>query len=160
MSSPSLNPTDKPNTDDITPVNAGGSNVAYPVQSRELALTIERGIPMEKMARVSVYPENALRITATLEDFNGTVSEWKIAFYELWRYQMTWHFAYEISVIDSRNSGVFVLLKCKPAYKKNILETMESLGFKNINCEDEEIGAIECTDFPDDMLIDTVIVDY
>lgn len=115
---------------------------------------------MERMVTVYVYPEEALCITATLKDFNGTVTEWKTAFYELWRYQMTWHFAHKISVHDSRNSGVYVLLICKPAYKKNILETMESLGFKNIKCEEEEIGTIECTEFPEDMLLDTVIVDY
>lgn len=115
---------------------------------------------MDKKARVYVYAEDAISVTATLNDFNGTVQEWKIAFYELWRYQMTWHFAHKISVHDSRGSGVYVCVLCKPAYEKNIVDTMESIGFRNVKVQHEDIGTIECTDFPDDMLIDFVAVDY
>lgn len=115
---------------------------------------------MDKKARVNVWMEDALNVSATLNDFDGDVQKWKLTFYELWRYQMTWHFAYRISVHDRRNGGVYVCILCKPAYEKNIVETMESLGYRNIIVEHENIGTIECTDLPEDMLIDFVDVDY
>ena len=114
---------------------------------------------MDKKARVNVFAEDAIFVYATLSDFDGDVQKWKIAFYELWRYQMTWHFAHRIYVEDTRN-GVYDGLLCNPNYEKNIVETMESLGFRKIKVKHEDIGVIECTDLPDDMLFDFVSVDY
>ena len=113
-----------------------------------------------KQARVTVYREDAVRITAHFKDFAGTVSEWKDAIYELFRWDMTWSFAHKIDVIESRSNGVFVSLSIKPKFEKPLLETMEDLGFRNIICVHEDIGAIECTDLPDDMLIGFAVVDY
>lgn len=115
---------------------------------------------MERKARVNVYMEKSLLVTAKWSDFDGDVQQWKDAIYELFRYQMTWSFAHQIELIDSRNSGVFVSIHCRPAYKENLLDTMEDLCFRNVNVTSEEIGVIECTDLPEDMLIDFAIVGY
>ena len=114
----------------------------------------------EKYAKVAVYLEDTVYITANLNDFDGDVQKWKLAFYELWRYQMTWHFAHEISVFDNSRSGVFVRIICKPSYEKCILGTMEELGFRNIHTEHDNIGTIECSELPEEMLIDFAVVDY
>lgn len=113
----------------------------------------------EKYADVSVYFEDALYITADLEDFDGDVQKWKTAFYELWRYQMTWHFAHRIYVEDT-SDGVYVGIYCKPAYRGSLLDTMETLGYRNIQVIDYEIGTIECTELPDEKFIDYAIVTY
>ena len=115
---------------------------------------------MGKSARVYVYTEDAVHIVSHLNDFTGNVQEWKNAVYELFRYDMTWSFAYKIDVIESRSSGVFVSIVARPAYEQSILDTMEDLGFRNTVAKHEDIGWIECTDLPEDMLVDFVIVEY
>lgn len=115
---------------------------------------------MERKVRVDVYSEKALRINASFQDFDGDVTKWKESFYTVWRYQMTWSFAHEIFLVDRRSSGVNLVMICKPKHKEDILNMMEDLGYRNVFCDDEDIGTIECTEFPDDMLIETVIVDY
>ena len=94
------------------------------------------------MAKVYDEKATAVRVIAHLEDFDGDVNDWKINFYELWRYQMTWGFAFEISVGESRQNGVFVDLLVKKPYKKNILETMQELGYRNITHYDETVGIV------------------
>ena len=115
---------------------------------------------MERKARVNVYMKDSVLVVSHLKDFVGTTAEWKNAIYELFRYDMTWSFANKIDLIDSRSSGVFVRINCRPAYEDQLLETMQDLGFRNITHTHEDIGAIECTDLPEDMLIDFAIVDY
>lgn len=114
---------------------------------------------MEKKARVLVYAEDALYITSTLNDFDGDVQKWKNAVYEMFRWDMGYSFAHKIDVVESRSSGVFILLICKPKFEKSIVETMKDNGFRNIKVRHDDIGVIECTEFPDDMLIDFAIVD-
>ena len=114
---------------------------------------------MNKKARVTVYEHDAVRISAYLKDFAGITSEWKIAVYEMFRWQMTWGFAYKIDVIESNDSGVFLTMLIKPAFEKSVLETMENYGFTNIISLPDSIGTIECTDLPNDMLIDFAVVD-
>lgn len=115
---------------------------------------------MEKKARVNVYMEDTVHVWSHLEDFDGDVAKWKNAIYELFRYDMTWSFAHKIDVIDSRSSGVFVSIISKPAFEESLLDTMHDLGFRNIKSEHEDIGAIECTELPEDMLVDFAIVNY
>lgn len=114
---------------------------------------------MSKKAMATVYTEDAVRITAHLNDFVGTTNEWKIAVYEMFRWDMTWSFAHKIDVIESRGSGVFLSMIIKPPFEKSVKETMEDLGFRNIVSYHENIGSIECTDLPEDMLIDFAIVE-
>ncbi len=115
---------------------------------------------MEKKARVDVYMKDAVYIASYLNDFDGSVQDWKNAVYEIFRWDMTYGFAHQIDVKESCSSGVFVYIIAKPSYEKNILETMEDLGFRNTISRHEDIGTIECTEFPEDMLIDFAIVEY
>ena len=55
---------------------------------------------------------------------------------------------------------MFVSMSIKPSFERSVIETMEDLGFREIKATHEDIGAIECTDLPEDMLIDFAIVDY
>ena len=118
------------------------------------------GYDGEKYATVDVYFEDAVRISAYYEDFDGDVKKWKNAVYEMFRWNMTYSFANKIDVLESRSSGVFLLIFANPKFEKNIVETMEDLGFRNIRAEHEDIGVIECTTLPEEALIDFAIVDY
>ena len=114
----------------------------------------------EKFIRVPIYLEDCVHITSTLEDFDGDVQKWKNAVYDMFRWDMTYSFAHKIDLIDSRSSGVFILIIAKPSYEKNIIETMEDNGFRNIKSHHEYIGSIECTEIPEDIMMDMAIVDY
>ena len=115
---------------------------------------------MERKARVNVYMEDSVSIVAHYKDFDGNLQKWKDAIYDLFRWDMTWSFAHKIDLIDSRQNGVFVSMSIKPSFERSVVETMEDLGFREIKATHEDIGAIECTDLPEDMLIDFAIVDY
>ena len=112
----------------------------------------------EKNARVTVWEEPALLVTSTYEAFDGGLDRWKDSLYMLFRYNMTWSFAYSIDVIESRSRGVFVSLRINPAYRDELLATMEDLGYRDTKVSDDPIGHIECTDLPDDMPYDLVLV--
>lgn len=115
---------------------------------------------MEKKARVNVYMEDAVHIVSFLNAFDGNVSEWKNAVYDLFRWDMTWSYAYKIDVIENRKNGVFVSLVIKPSFETSVVDTMTDLGFREVKTYHEDIGHIECTDLPEDMLIDFAIVDF
>ena len=112
-----------------------------------------------KKAKTTIYAQDALYVTAYLEDFDGDIAKWKVSFYELWRYQMTWYFAHTIELFDSEQHGVFVNIVCKPAFKDSLLNTMESLGYRNVKVQNDEVGFIHITDLPDDMLFDFAVID-
>ena len=94
------------------------------------------------MAKVYDERVKAVNVWAGLNDFDGSVDEWKMKFYELWRYQMTFSFAYEIDVHEVSSGDVIVDLIVKSEFKQNILDTMESLGYRNIHTDDEYIGIV------------------
>lgn len=97
---------------------------------------------MEKEIRTSLWIEDgAKRVRAFDSDFEG--SNWKLAFYEVWRYQMGWRFAYEITVHEVHGGEVCVSMLIKPAYEKNVLDMMESLGYRNVQVSTEHVGVIE-----------------
>ena len=104
--------------------------------------------------------EDAVHVVSYLSDFHGDVQKWKNAVYELFRWDMTYGFAHKIDVIENRSSGVFVSIVCKPSYEKWLMESMPIWGFINAKARHENIGSIECTDLPDDMLVDFAIVEY
>jgi len=108
---------------------------------------------LDREVKKSVWIEDALYVKAYLNDFSGNVHDWKNAVYELFRYNMTWGFAYQIDVLESRGDGVFVQMHCSPSYEKSISEMMDDLGFKNVNVERESIGVVETYDFPDDLSV-------
>ena len=104
--------------------------------------------------------KDAVRIEASYADFNGDLNKWEDSFYQLWRLQLTWRFAYRITLEETRQ-GVYVCLLVKPSYRDNAVETMDSFGYKNILTFHENIGVIE---YPSDELLDMEIeqieVDY
>lgn len=106
--------------------------------------------------KVEIYPEDAVRVTATYKDFDGNIAQWRDTFYELWRYQMTWSFAYELAVREGK-CGVFVDILAKPAYKSDILRTMEALGYKEVNAYEVKVGVIDSWALDSD--IDDIVVD-
>ena len=110
--------------------------------------------------RTNIYKEKALLVTASIKNFDGDVQEWREAFYELWRHQMTWGFAYNISVIDGRE-GVFVDMVIKPAYREAVANTLESLGYRKVQITDCSVGLIPCTDVDNkDLDIEHIEIDW
>lgn len=108
---------------------------------------------MSKEIRTSLWVEDEVtRIRTFLEDFDGTVEEWKKAFYEIWRYQMTWSFAHEISVHEVHGGDVCVSILAKDAYLNSAKSMMESLGYRNLQTSKEHLGVIETYELDDDMI--------
>lgn len=100
---------------------------------------------MDKTAKVTLWFEDAVRVKLYLKNFDES-KDWKTAFYELWRYQMTWDFAYEIKVCEARNDGVYVSMLIRKAYMKNVIDVMEELGYGNLNTDTEHVGIVETYD--------------
>ncbi len=102
--------------------------------------------------------ERAVLVIAHLRDFDGDVQKWKDAFYELWRHQLTWSFAYSLNLNESRANGVYVDLTIKPSYRENLLETMESLGYRNVQTYATHVGIVDSG--RDDVIdIDLLVLD-
>lgn len=95
--------------------------------------------------------EKAIRVVALYEDFQSAKdtdkdTEWKLAFYNIWRYQMTWDFAYEIRVGESRSNGVFVDILARPAFVDPLISTMEMWGYREIEQYPENVGLVDAYD--------------
>ena len=95
--------------------------------------------------------EKATRIIANLNDFDGDVAAWKNAFYELWRWQMGWNFAYKMELFDGRRNGVALVMLIKSNYKDSVLSTMEDYGYRNIKAYDETVATVDLFDFGEDI---------
>lgn len=93
--------------------------------------------------------EEALKIRAPYEDFNGGDQEWQLAFYQLWRYQLTFEFAYSLKVWEYSDNTLAVVMVVRPAYKNALLSTMQSLGYRNVKTE--ECKALEISPYDGDM---------
>lgn len=115
---------------------------------------------MDKYYKVPVREEDAISITSFLSDFDGDVTAWKVGVYELFRWDMTYSFAYKIHVYESRNDGVFVRVIAKPEYEEAIKETMEDIGFRKISLCHEKIGIIDPLDVPEEAYWPLVDLDY
>lgn len=115
---------------------------------------------MGKEIRTTLWVEDGVtRVRAYITDFvQDFGSTWKGSFYELWRYQMTWNFAYEIKVHETSDKDVCVSMLVKNAYLKNVLDTMESLGYRNVQIEEEHIGIIQIYDIDDPVAEDMFTV--
>lgn len=95
---------------------------------------------MAQKCTAYIEKEKAIEITASYRDFEGDIERWRDSFYTLWRYQMTWDYAYKIIVSESNSKGVFVQLLVNPAYKDSLIDTMDGLGYRNIITNDTYIG--------------------
>ena len=79
------------------------------------------------------------------------LAEWKNAWYELWRYQMGYQFAYNMELIDNRKSGVFVRILCKEAFADVLIRTMTAIGYRGIESSVDTIGVIPLLDVPENV---------
>lgn len=106
--------------------------------------------------------EKAVVVTATFKDFDKTggsmimwncedkTEAWKLAFYELWRYQMTWGFCYRLEVIDGRDN-LFVRVLCKADFEEPLVNTMEGVGYRDVRTYETKVGLIDGLKVPDDV---------
>ena len=86
---------------------------------------------------------SVIRMRATFEDFDGGLEKWKESFYMVWRWQLTWNFAYSLKLNETRANGVLVDMLVKPAYRQNVLDMMKELGYQNISENTEYIGIVD-----------------
>lgn len=100
---------------------------------------------MEREVKTTLWIEDGvLRVRAYISDFDSeSGNDWKKSFYELWRYQMTWDFAYEIKVHEVHDGDVCVSMLIREPFKKSVLETMERLGYRNVRVETEHVGKVQ-----------------
>lgn len=97
---------------------------------------------------MKIYTEKAYRFTATFERFDGDVEKWKQAFYEVWRHQLTYSFAYEIELRENR-SGVFLSMLVKEDYKDKA-EGLAELGY-HFSINEEPAGIVNGCELPDNV---------
>lgn len=97
---------------------------------------------------MEIFTEKAYRFTASFEKFDGDVEEWKQAFYEVWRHQLTYNFAYEIELRENR-SGVFLSMLVRESFKEQA-KGLEELGYQ-FTIDEETAGIVEGYDLPDDV---------
>lgn len=102
---------------------------------------------MEREVKTTLWIEDGvLRVRAYISDFDGGHEKWQKSFYMLWRYQMTWDFAYEITVHEVHDGDVCVSMLIKESYKDQLLNTMEGLGYRNVRVEPEHVGIVQSYD--------------
>lgn len=108
--------------------------------------------------KVQYDKEKCIWVVAHHNDFDGDLAKWKDSFYMLWRYQMTWSYAYDIEVNENRKNGTFVRLLIKPAYLDNILGAMNDLGYRNIEIFDAYVGVADGYEINTD--IEAIVIDW
>ena len=84
----------------------------------------------------------ATEVRAFLSDFDGSVEDWKLKFYELWRWQMTFSFAYKIKVHDVSDGDVCVDMIVKNERLETVLDLMDGYGYQNIRRAEVDVGLI------------------
>lgn len=102
----------------------------------------------------------AVEIVAYLDNFDGDVQKWEHSFYQIWRYQMGYSFAYFIGVNENRRNGVFVRLIIKPGFKQNVLDMMDDLGYREIKISDAAVGVVYGAEREDCDDVDLLDLDY
>lgn len=97
---------------------------------------------------MEIFKEKAFRFTASFEKFDGDVASWKEAFYEVWRHQLTYNFAYEIELRENRN-GVFLSMLVRESFKESA-EGLSEYGYE-FSISEETAGVVNDYDLPDDI---------
>lgn len=86
----------------------------------------------------------AIRLVTYLNDFKGgDLNSWRNSFYEIWRYQMTFGFAFRIELQESRAKGVYVCIYAKNGYKQNALDMLEYLGYGRVEVSAATAGVFD-----------------
>ena len=110
---------------------------------------------MEKEVKTSLWNEDsAVRFMADYEDFDGDLEKWKDSFYQVWRYQMTQRFAYSINLYERRDTGGYISLLVRKAYRKQTREMLETLWYRKVYEEDELVGTVPLYDIDDPDALD------
>lgn len=110
--------------------------------------------------RICDEKKTALRINAWFEDFEGNLDKWKESFYTIWRYQLTWDFAYSIVLRETRKKGVYVSMLINPTYKSSTLDMMYDLGYRELTIEEEPVGFVSGYDHKELHDMEQLIIDY
>ena len=85
--------------------------------------------------------DRAILIEARFADFSGGLKMWQESFYMIWRYQLTWNFAYHIRLIE-RHSGVSVRMFVKPEFEDGVRDMLADLGYCNVIMEEATVGIV------------------
>lgn len=93
----------------------------------------------------------AIKMVAYLNDFDADLNKWRNSFYEIWRYQMTFGFAYRIQLQESRAKGVYIVLDVKLGYKQNALDMLDNLGYQRVQTFDIKCGVFDELELDDDI---------
>ena len=112
------------------------------------------------MGKVYDEKKDALWVRAYLSDFDGDVAKWKNSFYELWREQMTWSFAYHIEVHEYSDGDVGVDMYIKPSFKDALLGAMESYGYRNVHVDPSAVGIVYGFEHESMDNIEVLVIDY
>lgn len=94
----------------------------------------------------------AIEIKAAYEDFDGGDEKdraWQYAFYQMWRYQLTYDFAYEIKVNEYSDNTLDMIMIIRPSYKDAAVKTMRRYGYRNIRVRDCKV--LEISHYDGDM---------
>lgn len=102
---------------------------------------------MEKEVKTTLWIEDgAVRVEAEFQNFDGDVAKWKDSFYQIWRYQMTWDFAYSIDLIERRRTGVTLRMLVRKAYMPQVRDMLNDLGYRDIKEDSEHVGIVQLYD--------------
>jgi hypothetical protein len=97
---------------------------------------------------MEIFKEKAFRFKAKFEEFSGDLAKWRDAFYEVWRHQLTYSFAYEIELREN-NAGVYLSMLVRESFKEQA-KGLEELGY-HFTITEETAGVINDYDLPDDV---------
>ena len=103
--------------------------------------------------------EEALEVKATFADFDGGLEKWKESFYQLWRYQLTWDFAFRFDLKENKN-GVYVDMLIELSFLESVLKTLEALGYRNVKITEESVGIISGFDHDELDGVADVFIDW
>lgn len=122
------------------------------------------------MKKTSFYFENSITVRTWFKDFKpenitefitdnrSKLELWKYSIYELYRYQLSFEYAYSINIRETRRSGVYVMLVIKPAFNTSVLGLLETLGFTNIETENTKTAIIDGYELPEN--VDAIEIEY
>jgi len=103
--------------------------------------------------------KRALWIRAYYEHFDGDLHRWMDSFYQLWRYQLTFDFAYKLELQETRTAGIYVSMLVKPEYEKQLLTTMVNLGYRNIRNNEDTVTVVHSYDLEELEMVSTIDLD-
>ena len=94
--------------------------------------------------------KKTVSVCAHLSDFDTTVNTWQHAYFTMLSWKNTWGLVYQMDLLESRKSGVYVWVLLHEADNANrLIEFMEGLGYRNIKTSKENVGIVQLYDIDD-----------